>query len=36
MVIGLALGSGESRGLAHVGVLKVLLRHGILELVHRA
>lgn len=30
MKIGLALGSGGPRGLAHVGVLKVLLRNGIL------
>lgn len=29
MTIGLALGSGGPRGLAHVGVLKVLLSHGI-------
>ncbi len=29
MKIGLALGSGGPRGLAHVGVLKVLLSHGI-------
>ncbi len=29
MKIGLALGSGGPRGLAHVGVLKALLRHGI-------
>ena len=29
MKIGLALGSGGPRGLAHVGVLKVLLDHGI-------
>jgi NTE family protein len=29
MKIGLALGSGGPRGLSHVGVLKVLLSHGI-------